>query len=109
MSNKNFDVKPGAENKGLIYKSNVPDVSDPAIAKQRLNDIEKAIRAHLERMADYENRGHIVGTDAGLSLVGPSNPDSNGVVARAHNASMAAIEEKLAELVARIAALEAKK
>jgi len=95
---KKIEVRPSAQNKGLIYSA------------QDAADAEKKTKAHLDIMADYEKRGHLVSTEgAGLSLVGPSNPDANGVVARAHNASMAAIEEKLAELVARIAALEAKK
>jgi hypothetical protein len=55
--------------------------------------------------ADYESRGITAKTNLGLTIVGPNCLDASGVLGQVHNAAMAAIDAKLAELEAKITEL----
>jgi len=106
--NNKYDVRPAIENKGLVYRAKISDGCTADALKQHLAEVERATKAHLAVMANYEDRDiHAVTPSAGLVMVGPASGDSVTTFAKAYNASMAALDEKLAELDTKIAALAA--
>jgi hypothetical protein len=71
-------------------------------------EAERTKKNHLNRMADYHNRDiHTITSNAGLTLVGPSSPEGGSPTALAHNASMVVLDEKIAELNTKLAAVAA--
>jgi hypothetical protein len=56
--------------------------------------------------ADYISRGITAKTpNLGLPIIGPNSLDANSVLGQVHNAAMASIDAKLAELEAKITEL----
>jgi hypothetical protein len=102
-----YDVQPSVQNKGLILLATIGDGCTADALKEHLSAVDKATATHLASFVDLENRGHIAHTQSGLPLIGPSSGDANGVLAKAHNAAIAAIDAKLAEVDAKLAELAA--
>jgi hypothetical protein len=105
---RKYDVQPTTENKGLVVRAPFADGPNPQALEQFLVEAERTKKSHLARMANYADRDiHAFTPNAGLTLVGPNSPDGNSPVALAHNAAMAALDEKLAELDSKLAAVAA--
>jgi len=103
--NNKHDVRPGVENKGLVYRARISDGCTAGALKEHLAEVERLTKTHLAQLANYEERDQLAKTENGLLLIGPSSSDFNTVLAKAHNAAMAAIDAKLAELDAKLAEL----
>ncbi len=104
---KKHDVCPSVENKGLVYRAKISEGCTDSALKEHLAEVERVTNAHFAVMARYENGGQLAKTQNGLPIVGPSSGDFNSVVARAHNAAMAAIDAKLTAIDAKLAELVA--
>jgi hypothetical protein len=105
---RKYDVQPSTENKGLTIRAPFADGANKQALEQFLAEAERTKKSHLARMANYADRDiHVVTPNAGLTLVGPTSPDGGSPAALAHNAAMAALDEKLVALDAKIAALDA--
>jgi hypothetical protein len=108
MSIRKYDVLPSTENKGLFVRAPFADGPNKQDLEQFLVEAERTKKNHLNRMADYQTRDiHAVTQNAGLTLVGPSSPEGGSPTALAHNAAMAALDEKIAELETKLAAVAA--
>jgi hypothetical protein len=105
---RKYDVLPSTENQGLVIRAPFADgPSNPAL-KQFLVEVEGVKKSHLTRMAEYQARDiHATTANVGLIVVGGSSPDGSSPTALAHNAAIATIDEKLAELETKLAAVAA--
>ena len=105
---RKYDVLPSTENKGLTIRAPFADNPSKQGLEQHRVEVERETKKHLARMADYLNRDIHTGTqNAGLTLVGPSSPEGGSPTALAHNASMVVLDEKIAELNTKLAAVAA--
>jgi hypothetical protein len=105
---RKYDVLPSTENKGLTIRAPFADNPSKQGLEQHLVEVERETKKHLARMADYQTRDiHTVTPNVGLTLVGPSSPEGGSPTALAHNAAMAALDEKIAGLDTKLATVAA--
>jgi hypothetical protein len=104
---RKYDVLPSSENKGLIVRAPFADGPNKQALEQFVEHSERIKKSHLARMADYQTRDvHAVTPNAGLTVIGASC-DANNPLAQAHNAAMAVLDEKIAELDIKLGAVAA--
>jgi hypothetical protein len=103
----NYDVRPSAENLGLIIRAKVTDGCTKDALKKHLADVQAETTSHLKKMADYQTRDIHSSTVNGLTILGPSSPDAGTTIALAYNAAMTALDEQVVTLTAQVAALAA--
>jgi hypothetical protein len=101
--NNKYDVRPTVENKGLVVRAKIGEGCTADSLKEHLAEVERATKAHLAVMANYEERDQLAKTQNGFPVVGPNSGDFNTVLAKAHNSAMAVLDAKLAELDAKVA------
>lgn len=117
MIHKQYDVVPSVENRGLTVRNAVnEDVLNklPAVRKEKeLADLNagnaQAVAKYTARIEDANARDLHTVTQNGLPLVGPASGDANSVVAMAFNHAMVLIDQRIAELEAKVAQLAASK
>ena len=120
MNHGKYDLKPSVENAGLTVRADRNEIARIATASETRRAAEvaafekrtdqtnsEAAAKYLARIADANNRDILTTTESGLPTVGPASSDGYSSISLAHNYAMVLLEQKIAELEAKIAKLQA--
>lgn len=117
MLHGKFDVTPSVANHGLTVRSRLNEATVEKLPAQRREaeiaadaaSNAQAVTKYAARIADANARDLHTVTEHGLPLIGPASGDSQNVLAMAFNHAMVLLDQKLAEIDAKLAQLEASK